>query len=232
MPMKIAILGAHGPTGRLLTGQALAAGHEIAALSRRPDDFPLQHEALEVVGGDATDPAPIDRLVEGADAVLSSIGTPFGKTPVEVYSRAAQLTLDAMKRYEVRRLVVVSSSNVSPDDEPAGTWLFNRFLKPYMTGKLGKTVYDDVRRMEALVTGSDTDWTILRASGLFDRAEVSDYSLTEDHGPGMFTARADLAAAMLGQTADTRFIGRVGHVITTVDNPRLGSMILGSARVK
>lgn len=31
--MRITVVGANGPTGRLLTGQALAAGHEVAAVT-------------------------------------------------------------------------------------------------------------------------------------------------------------------------------------------------------
>ncbi|MEV6257249.1 NAD(P)H-binding protein [Nocardia sp. NPDC051911] len=48
--MRITVFGANGPTGRLLTGQALDAGHEVAAVTRRPDSFPLRHARLEVVG--------------------------------------------------------------------------------------------------------------------------------------------------------------------------------------
>ncbi len=34
--MKLLVLGATGATGRLLTGQALAAGHQVRALVRSP----------------------------------------------------------------------------------------------------------------------------------------------------------------------------------------------------
>ena len=39
--MRIAVFGANGLTGRLLTEQALAAGHEVAAVTRRPAGFPI-----------------------------------------------------------------------------------------------------------------------------------------------------------------------------------------------
>ena len=230
--MHIVILGANGPTGRLLTGQALAAGHDAVALTRRPDDFPRSDPRLAVVGGDALDPAVVDSVVDGSDAVLSALGTPFTRQPVEVYSRGAQNVLDAMKRYGTARLVVVSSSAVTGEDEPTGGFLFNRVLQPYVTKVLGKTVYDDMRRMEALVSASDVEWTILRPSGLYELPAVTDFSLTEEHGPGRFTSRRDLAAAMLLQLSDRRFVGKVGHVITTVDNPSLLSMMWREARTK
>ncbi|HET9969496.1 MAG TPA: hypothetical protein VFQ68_14770 [Streptosporangiaceae bacterium] len=77
--------------------------------------------------------------------------------------------------------------------------------------------------------GSDADWTILRPSGLYELPEVTDYSLTTEHGPGRFTARIDLADAMLRQVTDDRFSRRTGHVITTRHNPRLLSMMLREA---
>jgi nucleoside-diphosphate-sugar epimerase len=228
--MRIVILGANGPTGRLLTDQTLAAGHEVLAVTRRPAEFPLRDSMLDVVRGDVLDPDALDSVVEGSDAVLSTLGAPFGKDPVEVYSRGIQNAIDAMKKHAVRRLVVVSSGAVTGEDEPTGGFLFNRVLQPYVTRVLGRTVYDDMRRMEAIVTSSDTEWTILRPSGLFELPAVTEFSLTEEHGPGRLTARIDLAAAMVQQLSDTRFVGKVGHVITTRDNPSLLSMMWREAR--
>jgi nucleoside-diphosphate-sugar epimerase len=227
--MRIVIFGANGPTGRLLTRLSLTAGYDTVAVTRQPGTFPLQDPLLRVAGADVLDADAVDSLVEGSDAVLSALGVPFGKAPVEVYSRGAEHMLDAMKRHDVRRLVVVSSGAVTGEDEPTGGFLFNRVLQPYVTKRLGKTVYDDMRRMEDLVSRSDADWTILRPSGLYELPEVTDYSLTEEHGPGRFTARIDLAAAILRQVTDDRFVRRTGHVITTRDNPGLLSMMLREA---
>ena len=123
-------------------------------------------------------------------------------------------------------------SAVTGEDEPTGGFVFNRVLQPYVTKVLGRTVYDDMRRMESVVTSSDVDWTILRPSGLFELPNVTEYSLTEGHGPGRLTSRADLAAAMLRQLHDPRLIRKIGHVITTEDNPSLISMMWREARRK
>jgi putative NADH-flavin reductase len=230
--MRIAILGANGPTGRLLTGQALAAGHDVVALTRRPDEFPIVHQKLVVAGGDVLDPDAVDPVVDGSEVVLSALGTPFTKEQVEVYSGGGRNTLDAMKRFGTSRFVVVTSGAVTGEPEPTGGFLFNRVLQPYVTNVLGKTVYDDMRRLEELMVNSDTDWTVLRPSGLFDLPEVTEYSITEEHGPGRLTSRRDLAAALLLQATDQRFVRKVAHVITTVDNPSLLSMMWREARKK
>ena len=227
--MRIVIFGANGPTGRLLTERCLSAGHDTAAVTRHPDTFPLADTHLRVIGADVLDPEATDAVVGGNDAVLSCLGVPFGKAPVDVYSRGVQHMLEAMARHDVRRLVVVSSGAVTGEDEPTGGVLFNRVLQPYVMNKLGKTVYDDMRRMEELVIGSEVDWTILRPSGFYELPSASDYSLTEARGPGRFTARIDLADAMLRQVGDDRFVRKIGHVITTESNPSLFSMMVREA---
>lgn len=227
--MRISVFGANGATGRLLTAQSLSAGHDTVVLTRHPEDFPLRAARLRVVGGDVLDQAAVDDVVEESDAVLSVLGVPFGRAPVEVYSRGTAHILDAMKRYDVGRLVVVSSSAVTGEPEPTGGIFFNRVVQPYVTRRLGRTTYDDLRRMEAVVAASDVDWTILWSSGLFDLPEVTQYSLTEGHGPGRFTARVDLADALLHQACDDRFIRKTGHVITTEGNPGLFSLIVHEA---
>ncbi|MFC7619808.1 NAD(P)-dependent oxidoreductase [Microlunatus sp. GCM10028923] len=229
--MRITVFGANGLTGRLLTEQALAAGHEVAAVTRRPDSFPLQHDQLEVVGADVLDPAAADLAVAGRDAVLSTLGVPAGKKPISTYSRGVINIVAAMRRHRVRRLAVVSSTGVDPQPYSDGGILFNRVFLPYVTRVLGKTLYDDMRRMEALVRDSGLDWTIVRPSGLYHLPAVTDYTVVEGQADGRFTARADLAASLLA-LLDDRHLRRTVSVITTVGNPTLLQWIRREALAK
>ena len=68
--MDIAIFGANGQTGRLLTGQALAAGHRVVAVTRRPDDFPLSDPKLTVAVADVREAAAV---TTAAAALLEDI---------------------------------------------------------------------------------------------------------------------------------------------------------------
>jgi len=69
--MKLTILGATGATGTALTGQALAAGHEVTAVVRDPARLAVPaHPRLRTVTADVMDPASIAPAVDGADAVL------------------------------------------------------------------------------------------------------------------------------------------------------------------
>jgi uncharacterized protein YbjT (DUF2867 family) len=152
---RLLILGANGPTGRQVVRQALARGHRVHALTRHPDAFPLEDDNLEVIGGDATDAAVIDRAVENADAVIGVIGGRFTRKPVNVYSRSAQRLAAAMSRRGPSRLVVFTSAGVHPSHQQQG--LAQRTTFTLMRRTLGRTVYDDMVRMETIVSRSDLD---------------------------------------------------------------------------
>lgn len=223
--MRIVVFGANGPTGRLLTSQALAAGHDVVAVTRQPDGFPISHLRLVVAGVDVLDPDGVADAVGGADAVLSALGVPFGKEPIWTYSQGITNVIAAMRKHGVRRLAVVSSSAVEPHHYADAGFLFNRVLQPYVANVMGKTLYDDMRRMEALVRASDLDWTIVRPSGLYDLPSITDYTLQPGPSEGRFTTRIDLAAALLRLAEAGEFAGTVVSVVTTVDNPSLLQLI-------
>ena len=218
--MKIALFGANGGTGRVLATQASDAGHEVTAVTRHPETFGLTHERLRVVTGDAMDAASVSAAIAGQDAVLSTLGVPFGKEPIALYSVGTGNIARGMTEHGVRRLACVSSSAVDPHDDPAEGWVFNRVLQPYVVNGIGKTTYDDMRRMEAIVTASELDWTIARPSGLFAAAAVSDYRVSAtDHLSGRYTSRADLADFLLRLATGTEFVRETPEVRTTEGTP-------------
>jgi len=46
--MKIAVLGATGPSGVQVVKEALARGHDVTAVVRNPDKLTEKHEKLKV----------------------------------------------------------------------------------------------------------------------------------------------------------------------------------------
>lgn len=222
--MRTVIFGATGPTGRRLTEQALAAGHEVTAVTRRPGAV-SPSAGLSVVTADVTDAEAVGRAVAGSDAVLSSLGSPLSPKPITVYSRGTANIVAAMHRYGVKRLVTVSSSVMDPAWRPSGEFFFNKVMDPLVNRRFGRTAHEDMRRMEALVRDSGLDWTIARPSGLFDHPGVTRYQVREDVADGLFTARIDLAASMVAQLSDDRFVRRAMAVITTEVRPSIVGLI-------
>src|SRR5690349_17793638 len=102
--MKIVIFGANGVTGQILTKQALAHGHRVTAVTRHPETFPLQSPSLKVMNGDVFDLSAVEQAVTGQDAVLSTLGVPFTRKPIRIYSQGTDHIIQAMRRNGVRRL--------------------------------------------------------------------------------------------------------------------------------
>jgi len=183
----------------------------VHALTRHPETFPLQHERLHVIAGDATDAGVIDAAVTGTDAVICTIGTSFTRHPVRVYSASAHLLVEAMSRHRRRRLIVVTSGGVDAAHQPAG--IGGRLSRSLMRNHVGKSVYDDMERMEASVSASDLDWTIVRPPGLTDEPG-SGYAVARTRIDGPFMAREDLAESLLDQLEDDRFVRTIAAVTT------------------
>lgn len=208
---RLLVLGANGPTGRQTVQRALDRGHHVHALTRHPETFPLRHDRLHVIAGDATDQGVIADAVAETDAVICTIGASFTRQPVEVYSTSARLLVESMSRLQKRRLIVVTSGGVDASHQPDG--ILGRLSRSVMRDFIGKTVYDDMEKMESTVSTSDLDWTIVRPPGLTDEPGTG-YAVAETSIDGPFMSREDLAEMMLDQLDDDRFSRKIAAVTT------------------
>ncbi len=223
--MQIVIFGANGRTGRLMTRLALERGHHAVVVTRRPPEFPFTDRRLTVAGADVRDPSSLIDVVRGADAVLSSLGVPFSLRRIDTYSVGVANIIEAMRDAGVRRLAVVSSTGAYPYpnriDPPAAL----RFVEPVITRTIGKSTYDDQRRMEDIVRDSGLDATIVRPSGLFDLPQPTNYVAGEVDPVGGYTARIDLADYLVALAGDNSTAGKTVVVSTTKDTPTMWQMV-------
>ena len=205
--MKLTIFGATGKTGRQLTEQALAAGHEVTAVVRDPARLAgLASPRLHVVTADVLDPAAIVPAVAAADAVATAIG-PRGNGPTTISQDSARSIIQAMHKAGTQRLLLVSGSVVT--DEGEGP-MMRYLLKPLVRRTALRHVSADMRAAEAEVTRSGLDWTIVRPPRLTDQPATGKYRTATDRNlpRGYTLARADLAACMLGLISDPAATGR------------------------
>jgi uncharacterized protein YbjT (DUF2867 family) len=222
--VKIVIFGANGQTGRLLARRVLDADHTAVAVTRRPDDFPFAHPRLTVAGADVRDASSLVDVVDGADAVLSTLGVPFGRKPIDTYSVGVRNVITAMQNTSVRRLVVVSSTGAHHYPNRIDTPLSLRLVEPIITRTIGKSTYDDQRRMEDVVRDSGLDWTVVRPSGLFDLPHVTDYVAGEVDPVGAYTSRLDLADYLTALAAGSDAKDTV-VISTTEETPTMWQMV-------
>lgn len=210
----VTVFGANGPTGRLLTRQLLDAGHKVVAATRHPDSFPFKGAGLTVVRADATDPADVALAVRDSNAVVSVLGTKYSRRPITLYSDSTRAIIAAMQGNDTRRLVVTSSMATVDWTDPNMNWI-EKTLVEYVLRRIGATLYEDMQRMESLVSASDLDWTIMRPLGLASMDPPTEYTIARDHISGRQTARADLAAAIAEQLDCTDYLHAAVAVATT-----------------
>jgi putative NADH-flavin reductase len=204
--MKVVILGAAGKTGAELVTQALAGGHTVVAFVRVGEKVTPQPN-LGVVEGDARSEADLAIALTGADAVVSSLGSM--KAGDALILRSTQALIGAAAANNVKRVVMMSSFLVTPNNKPTGLMkLFTPLLKGMVADKASG---------EDMLKGSDLDWTIVYATSL-DKAPKGGVVriVPEDEVVGMKNgiARADVATYMLAALADQSLVKKA--VLITV----------------
>lgn len=207
--MNIIVFGPTGGTGMHVVTQALAAGHTVTAVARRPEAVTADHPKLRVVKGDVLEPATLTEVVQAGDAVLSALGSHSGRKPTDVYSRGMKNIRAAMNGAGVRRIVALSAVPVSRPEEKS---VLDRYLVHPLLGLFFKGSYDDLRRMEAdLRTATDVDWTVLRPPRLSNKPAKHHYRMAVDAQleRAEDISRADLAAAMLKALEDPSLVRKV-----------------------
>lgn len=97
--IKIAVLGGGGRTGKYLITQLIEKGYSVKVLLRNPDVFKINSPLIEVIHGDAIDFKAVYSLIDGCQAVISTIGQRPGEPLVA--EQATKNVLDGMSIYAV-----------------------------------------------------------------------------------------------------------------------------------
>ena len=148
----LGITGGTGFVGSRLINLAVAAGHQVRALTRRPQP---ERAGVDWIAGALDRPEALGRLVEGADAILHIAGV------VNAPDRAGfaagniagtQAVVDAAAGAAVRRFVHTSSLAAR---EPG--------LSTYGWSK---------REAESVVAGSGLDWAMVRPPAIYGPGDM------------------------------------------------------------
>lgn len=198
--MKLAIFGGTGRTGRHLVEQALAAGHEVAALARDPGRLP-QGEGVRAVRGDVADAAAVAATLAGADAALVALGHSKGVAK-DVLTVGTRRVVEAMRQAGVRRLVVLTGAGVRAAGDPPSP---GAALMRALVRRLAPALHRDAEAQFALVRRSGLDWVVVRVPRMVAGPRTGRYrNGLLRLGPGASISRADAADAMLrAATEDT-----------------------------
>jgi putative NADH-flavin reductase len=185
-----------------LVEQALARGHEVTAFVRDPARLGVQHECLRYVQGDVRDPAKVAEAVQGQDAVLIALGPQ--KPAFDTMRIGAKHIVGAMNQHGVRRLVTLTGAGVpDPNDRPGP---INHIIS-FLLKRIAPQVLEDASEHVRQVCESGLDWTIVRVPVQTDAPSTGRYKVGYiGQGPGIRVSRADVAAFMLDQLSDSRWL--------------------------
>jgi putative NADH-flavin reductase len=202
--MKLAIIGASAGIGLEVTRLALQKGHEVAALSRRIVPLP-DHAQLRRVQGSATHAHDVRTVVEGAEAILVTLGvkSPFATT---MFSDSARLLLQVLKETGASPTLLVLTGFGA-----GASWSYNSFPMNLMFTLLLKKVYADKSEQERLIAGGYSRWEIVRPGRLTNGAMTGRYRVLDNLVEGMQVgaiSRADVAHFMLAQAENPTYLGK------------------------
>jgi len=148
----LAVTGGTGFVGRTLIELAVREGHEVRALTRRPQpDMPR----VTWVSGALDTPIALTSLIRGADAVIHVAGVvnaPDRAGFAEGNIAGTEAVVDAAKGTGVRRFIHVSSLTAR---EPG--------ISDYGWSKAGA---------EQVVQASNLDWTIVRPTAIYGPGDM------------------------------------------------------------
>jgi putative NADH-flavin reductase len=209
--MNIAIFGASGATGTLLTQRSLAAGYNVTALLRTPEKFPLR-EQVHVIQGSPFDLPSVRQTIEGADVVFSALGANSLRKE-DVLERAVPQIIGVMRETisqskPVRRIIVLGSAGALPtslDKQP----LWRRWIVQNIVYKtfLKWPIASQISQWNNL-SHSDLDWTMVMPPMLTNTPAHGTYRIDGDALPrnGNRISRVDVADFMMQQINNPQWI--------------------------
>ena len=118
MTLKVLVTGATGKVGHAVASALVTSGDEVRALVRDPARAAgVLPAEVEAVKGDVTDPASVERAVEGCELVFNAMGLPEQWVRDEwvfdrVNAEGTRAVAQAARRAGVRRLVHTSTEDV------------------------------------------------------------------------------------------------------------------------
>lgn len=209
---KIVIFGGSGMIGQRAVREALSRGHEVTAVVRNPSKVTEEHPNLTVQAADVTDATAVEKIVTGADAVISAVSprTP-GIEPKQQVEANIDSLITALRAigHSAPYLVVVGG---------AGSLLVGSGER-----LVDQPFFPDIYKAEALAHAaglerlrgvSDVAWTYVSPAGVIAPGERTgafrlgdDYLLADADGNSNISAE-DYAIVLIDEVERREHAGR------------------------
>ena len=194
--MNITIIGASAGVGLETVKRGLDRNHSITTLSRTGIEIE-ENRSLNVIIGDATNKADVLNSIQGADALIVTLGTGKNMKATTLFSDFAKLIVEIHSENKIAVPIIFVTGFGAGESKNYVSWLVRMFLK-YML----KDVYADKTKMEEIITHSDLNWTVVRPGRLLDKPLTEKYRTENKLFKGINIGginRADVADFLIKQ---------------------------------
>jgi putative NADH-flavin reductase len=194
--MKITIIGASAGLGLETLKRGLDRNHSITTLSRTGIEIEEKRSLNEIIG-DATNKADVLNSIQGAEALIVTLGTGKNMKATTLFSDFAKLIVEINSENKIAVPIISVTGFGAGESRNYVSWLVRMFLK-YML----KDVYDDKTKMEEIITHSDLNWTVVRPGRLLDKPLTEKYRTENKLFKGISIGginRADVADFLIKQ---------------------------------
>jgi putative NADH-flavin reductase len=207
--MKIALLGATGPTSRALIPAVLEQSHQVTIFARNPSKLEAtiqKNPNVTIIEGTLDDEAALRRAFHGQDAVISVLG-PVPRKPNQVLPKSLQTVFSAMKAEKVTRFVGTGTAVYSdPKDKSSLSYAIAILILRLVASNL----YHEVKAYSVTIANEkDVEWTLFRVNHLKDKPKTGKVAFGFV-GDGKTTLggihRADLAEVLVNEVTDRKWI--------------------------
>lgn len=206
----LAVLGGTGMVGGHILQLALEQGYPLRVLSRSPQKLAYLGDRITVIEGDARDPAVINTLLQGSNAVISALG-PGTNAPPDLTTAVSRNVLAAMQAQGLSRYLVVSGAGVvTPSDRRNFTgWSIRQLARIRYPALLR-----DRQTEYALIAAADIQWTVARCP-LIDSGFSDGIAQTSLTSPKSFRVGAgELARFLLNELAEPTYLQQAPFVFS------------------
>lgn len=202
---KIAVIGGTGKSGKYLVGELIKQGFSIKLLLRPSANriAILSHSLIEIIEGNANDYEAINTLIDGCEAIISTLGLGIPASEKTIFSQSTSNIIRAMNKHQIKRYVVITGLNVdtaldrkSTKNQTATRWMHDNF--PIST-------VDKQTEYKMLMT-SNLDWTLVRLPIIEQTDEQRAIQTNLEDCEGDKISTTDLANFLIEQLHDKTFI--------------------------
>ncbi len=196
--MKIAVVGATGPTGLEVVKQSLAHGHHVVAYVRRPEALSTAPN-LKVVGGELFETEKFANAIKECDVLICTLGNRSFKVR-NFMAEHLPLVTNAMETSGVTRIVLMSA--LGGGELPGKSNWFSRPIFKFMSNY----IFKDRTISERKLASTNLNWCAVYPAFLTDGPKLEHIDCVDMEEVrdvwGMQISRATVASVLIDLAED------------------------------